>query len=388
MQIKIAYCLPSLYIPGGMERVLTIKANYFADALGYDVYIILTDGKDKAPYYPLSPKIHTINLDINYDHLNGLTLYKRFPRYLVKQRIFKNRLKKCLMEIKPDITVSMLRREINFINSIHDGSRKIGEIHVNKSNFRDFNEEKASVVKKLLAKFWMKQLISALKQLDKFVTLSQEDKEKWTEIDNAIAIHNPLSFFPEKISDCSSHEVIAVGRLIPQKGFDMLIDAWKIVSDKHPEWTLRIYGECDQTEYLKQIDRLGIEKTCKLEGAVTDIVSKYQESSIFVLSSRFEGFGMVITEAMACGLPAVSFACPCGPRDIIHEGKDGFLVEPGNIKELAEKIIYLIEHEDIRKSMGLEARSNSERFRMEKIAGQWNTLFESILALNKQTSTK
>jgi len=377
--MKIAYCIPSLYIPGGMERVLTIKANYFADIFGYEVFIILTDGKDKTPYYQLSPKIHLINLDINYDDLNGQTFYKRLPGYLLKQQIFKRRLRKCLMDVKPDITVSMLRREINFINTIQDGSKKIGEIHVNKSNFRDFNEEKASPVKKLLAKLWMKQLVGELKKLDKFVTLSHEDKEKWTELNNSIAIHNPLSFYPDKTSGCSNNQVIAVGRLIPQKGFDMLIDAWKIVSDRHPEWILRIYGECEQKEYLAQINRLGIEKTCKLEGAVSDIVDKYLESSIFVLSSRFEGFGMVITEAMACGLPAVSFACPCGPKDIINDGKDGFLVEPGNIETLAEKIIYLIANEDIRKKMGLEARANSERFKMESIASQWKTLFESLL---------
>lgn len=379
MHIRIAYCLPSLYIPGGMERVLTIKANYFAEVLGYEVFVILTDGKDRLPNYPLSPKIQLINLDVNYDHLNGLNVYKRLPGYLVKQFIFKKRLKQCLYDIRPDITVSMLRREINFINSIHDGSKKIGEIHVNKSNFRDFNEEKSSVLKKILAKIWMKQLVGELKKLDKFITLSYEDKEKWTELDNVTVVHNPLSFYPEETSNCTNQKVIAVGRLIPQKGFDLLIDAWKIVSDHHPDWTLHIYGECEQKEYQAQINRLGITKTCQLEGSVPNIITKYTESSIFVLSSRFEGFGMVITEAMSCGLPAVSFACPCGPKDIINDGKDGFLVEPGNINELAKKISFLIEHEDIRKEMGKAARQNSERFRMETIAAQWQQLFESLL---------
>lgn len=380
MQIKIAYCLPSLYISGGMERVLTLKANYFADVLNYEVYIILTDGKDKKPYFELSPKIHIVHLDVNYDELNGKTLFHRLPKYLIKQKVYKNRLKKCLMSIKPDITVSMLRREINFINSIHDGSKKIGEIHVNKSNFRDFNEEKnTNLLKKLLAKLWMYQLIRELKKLDKFVTLSHEDREKWTEINNTTVIHNPLSFFPDRTSDCTSHQVIGVGRYILQKGFDMLIDAWKIVSEKHPDWILKIYGDGDQKDYLDQIERLGLKKTCILNSAVPTISDKYIESSIFVLSSRFEGFGMVITEAMACGLPAISFACPCGPKDIINHGKDGFLVQPGNIQELANRIIYTIENQEERVKMGIEARKNSERFRIEKIADQWKALFESLL---------
>ena len=377
--MKIAYCLPSLFTPAGMERVLTIKANYFADIFGYEVFIILTDGKDKKPYFNLSQKIHVINLDVNFDDLNGHSRLKRLPDYILKQQIYKRKLKKCLIEIRPDITISMLRREINFINSIKDGSKKIGEMHFNKINYRNFDEEKASSIKKVLAKLWMKQLVNKLTKIDKFVVLSHEDKNNWTEIDNPIVIHNPLSFIPDKTSDCTSKQVIAVGRFIPQKGFDMLLDAWKIVSHKHPDWILRVYGDGEKKEYIDQINRLGIEKTCKLERAVTDIGNKYLESSIFVLSSKFEGFGMVITEAIACGLPVVSFACPCGPKDIIHDGIDGFLVESRNIEMLAERIIYLIENEDIRKKMGIEAKTNSERFRIEKIANQWKDLFENIL---------
>ena len=124
----------------------------------------------------------------------------------------------------------------------------------------------------------------------------------------------------------------------------------------------------------QQIDSLGITASCILEPTVSNIVDKYCESSIFALSSRFEGFGMVIIEAMACGVPPVSFTCPCGPRDIISDGKDGLLVEDGNIEQLAEKISYLIENEDIRKKMGQQARMDVQRFRIENIAEQWKQL--------------
>ena len=129
----------------------------------------------------------------------------------------------------------------------------------------------------------------------------------------------------------------------------------------------------------QQIDSLGITASCILEPTVSNIVDKYCESSIFALSSRFEGFGMVIIEAMACGVPPVSFTCPCGPRDIISDGKDGLLVEDGNIEQLAEKISYLIENEDIRKKMGKQARMDVQRFRIENIAEQWKQLFESLI---------
>ena len=142
MSLKIVYCIPSLYYPSGMERVVTLKANYFAEVYGYEVVIILTDGKDKKPFYSLSPLVRIINLDINYDELYGKSFLKKTVLYLKKQRIFKNRLRDCLFNLKPDISISTLRREINFFNSIKDGSIKIGEIHFSKANYRDFKGEK------------------------------------------------------------------------------------------------------------------------------------------------------------------------------------------------------------------------------------------------------
>lgn len=384
MKIKIAYCLPSLYIAGGMERVLSIKANYFAEKLGYEVYIILTDEKDKKPFYELSPKINIINLDINYNLLWNKSFIKRVAGYLYKQQLYKKRLKKSLFQIKPDICISMLRREINFINSIKDGSIKIGEIHVNRDNFRDLKEEKSlNIIKNMIAKLWMKQLLRKLRKLDKFITLSNEDKSKWIELKNVEVINNPLPFFPDKKSDCTNKEIMAVGRYVYQKGFDLLIKSWEIVSKKHPEWILKIYGDGDREDYLEQIKKSEIGQSCFLEPAVTNIVDKYTESSIFALSSRYEGFGMVITEAMACGVPTVSFACPCGPRDIIKNDIDGLLVENGNVQELADKICYLIEHEDRRKEMGKQARINVERFKIENIAIQWKDLFDSLMESKK-----
>ena len=300
MKRKIAYCLPSIYIPGGMERVLTIKANYFADILGYDIYIILTDGKEEKPFYELSPKIHIVHLDINFDELWSKPLYKKVLIYIKKQRIYKKRLRESLMAIKPDITVSMLRREINFINSIKDGSKKIGEIHLSRTHYRNMESNgKENVLKRLISKLWMSQLIRELKKLSMFVTLSSEDNDRWGEIKNRTYIYNPLSFFPNKTSDCNTKQAIAVGRYTYQKGFDMLIESWKYVKEKHPDWVLKIYGGGERKSYIELRDRYGLEENVFLEPSTDNIIDKYCESSIFVLSSRFEGFGMVITEAMA-----------------------------------------------------------------------------------------
>lgn len=374
---KIAYCLPSLYIAGGIERVITLKVNYLA-AKGYKVYIILTDGKEKKIWFGLAPEIKIIHLDINFDELWNLSLFRKTLLYLSKQRIFKKRLKQTLCHLQPDITISTLRREINFINSIRDGSRKIGEIHVNRKNYRSFNEEHVSLVKKLLQQMWMKQMIHKVRQLDRFVVLCEEDKSQYPELDNVTVISNPLSFFPSQASDCNSNKIIAVGRYEPQKGFDLLLQAWAIIHKDHPEYILNIYGAGDSTPYKKLAAELNLGDSCQINGPTEHIIEKYLESSIFVLSSRYEGFGQVLTEAMACGVPPVAFSCPCGPRDIIKDKEDGFLVENGNIEKLAEKITCLITHKELRIQMGKQARLNARRFLIENIGKQWEKLFEEL----------
>jgi len=382
MSLKIVYCIPSLYYPSGMERVVTLKANYFAEVYGYEIVIILTDGKDKKPFYALSPLVSIINLDINYDELYGKSFLKKTTLYLKKQRIFKNKLKDCLLRIKPDITISTLRREINFINSIKDGSVKIGEIHFSKANYRDLKGEKFfNIIQKSIAFFWMKQLIHQLKKLDKFITLTEEDRLLWTKLSNVQTINNPLSFFPDRISQCENKQIIAAGRYVPQKGFDLLIEAWSLIEKKHPDWTLQIFGDGDR-KLLENIINKNNLQNCHLNHSTNDIDFEFINSSIYVLSSRYEGFGLVITEAMACGVPPIAFDCPCGPKDIISNLKDGILVKSGDINALAEQICFLIENEDIRKEMGINARKNAERFRIEHIAEQWRILFEKLI-INK-----
>jgi len=383
MKMKIVYVTPSLYWAGGLERVITLKANYLSEQYNYDVYIILTDGKNKKPYFSLSSNLNIINLDINFDDLYGKPLWRRVILYFLKQYIFKRRLTTCLKKLNPDITVSTLRREINFINSIRDGSIKIGEIHVNRINYREFSQEKIPIfLKKLFGKLWMKQLISKIRKLDKFVVLTNEDKHTWNEIDSnkILTIHNPTSFSSLQSSSCEEKRVIAVGRYTYQKGFDLLVEAWKLVVDKHPDWSLHVYGEGNRAELEKRVNELDLNKSFMVNGRTDSIIEKYLESSIFVLSSRYEGFGMVLTEAMSCGVPPVSFACPSGPRDIITHGVDGLLVENGNIHQLAENICILIENKDLRKVMGGNARESVKRFRKEEIMAEWKQLFEELMS--------
>lgn len=377
--MKIVYCTPSIYIAGGVERVLALKANYFAERFGYDITIILTDGAGKQPYYPLSDKVKVINLDIGFEELWTCSFIKKVFVYLRKQRLFKRKLRTELMRLCPDITVSMLRREINFITDIKDGSRKIGELHVNKANYRNFNESDSNMFKRLFARFWMASLVSKLKRLDRFVVLTDEDLKEWHGLDYVASIPDPLSFTPSGRSNLTRKRVIAVGRYCHEKGFDLLLKAWSKVEKECTDWELAIFGMGEREPYERLTDELGIDRSrCRLNGSTRDIEREYTDSALFVLSSRFEGFGMVLVEAMACGLPAVAFDGACGPRSIISHGEDGLLVPAENTDKLADAMVQLMKSPERIKQMADKAVVKSQQYDIDIIAGKWRALFEDV----------
>lgn len=376
---KIVYCTPALYMAGGVERVLTLKANYFADYLGYNITIILTEGKGKPLFYSLSDKVKVINLDINFEELWTCSFLKKIFVYLKKQRQFKKALTAELLLIRPDITISLLRREINFITSIKDGSKKVGELHINRANYRNFDKDSSNIFKSLFSKLWMHNLVGKLKCLDRLVVLTDYDKDAWAELDNVVTIPNPLSFNPYVISSQTEKRVIVVGRYSHEKGYDYLLSAWAKVQTACPDWQLVVFGDGDRTMYDQIVLQLGIDRErCILNGRTSDVQSEYAHSSLAVCSSRFEGFGLAIVEAMACGLPVVSFDCPWGPRSIISNGEDGILVENGNVEELAQALISLMAQSERRKKMAENAVRNVQRYNMEQIAHKWRALFDSI----------
>lgn len=377
--LKIVYITPALYMAGGVERVLTLKANYFAEHFGYDITIILTEGKDKPLFYPLSNKIKVINLNIGFEELWTCSFIKKIFVYLKKQRQFKKTLTKELMCIRPNITISLLRREINFINDIKDGSRKIGEMHINRANYRNYSTEKVCFIKKLFAKFWSSNLLHHLQKLDKLVVLTDRDRDSWVELNNVVTIPDPLSILPTKISPLTEKRVVAIARYSHEKGIDLLLKAWSIVEKQISDWRLDVFGDGDRAPYEQLIDELKINrKSCLLHGRTDDVEKEYCNSSIFVLSSRFEGFGMVLTEAMACGLPVVSFDCPWGPRSIITDGEDGLLVENGNTYALASSLIRMISDDTLRHTMSSIGIRDVQHFKIERIAEQWGELFFSL----------
>lgn len=378
---KICYCAPALYSAGGVERVVSFKASYFAEVYHYDVTIIVTEGKGWECFFPLSDKVKVVNLNLGFEELWKASFIKKVFLYLMKQFKYRRMLKSELMRIRPDITISVLRREINFINSIPDGSHKIGELHVNRSNYRNFTGRDNNLVKRFFAHFWMKDLLRHLKKLDRMVVLTEDAKRDWPELSNVQLIPDPIPFKVDHVSTLSSKRIVSIGRYAYEKGNDLLLKAWAKVEKQCQDWTLDIYGQGNQNPYRELMQELSIDESrCHLHGSITDVNNIYQGSSIFTLPSRFEGFGLVIIEAMAYGVPVVVFDCENGPRNIITNSQDGILVKPFDVDEYADSLLRLIQDDQLRFQMGKRAHDSSQRYLIEDIAQKWKDLFDEITA--------
>ena len=380
---KIVYCTPALYSAGGTERVVSVKANYFADVLGYDVTIIVTEGKNGNSFFPLSNNVKVINLGLNFEELWNKSFVKKILLYLRKQKRYKKLLTSELLRIRPDITITTLRREINFINAINDGSKKIGEQHLSRTNYRKIDTRFSKYYEKFFFWWWKDRVITSLQKLDKLVVLTNDAVSEWPELSNIRMIPDPLSLKVNSYSLLTSKRVVTIGRYSYEKGYDILLRIWSIVEKQCADWQLDIFAMGDPTPYVKMMDDLSIDKKrCHLHSSVVDVEEEYLKSSILVQPSRTEGFGLVIVEAMACGLPVISFDCENGPRSIITDGEDGFLIPPFDVELFADHLVRLMNDEDLRNTMGKKGQIKAHSYQIDSIGLQWKQLFDELMNKN------
>jgi len=379
--MRIIYIVHGTYNSAGMERILSIKANYLVEKFGHEVTIITTDQRKRESYYKMSDKVISYDLSINFDFYYEYPMLKRIFSFYYKQMKCRYRLTNLLFELEADVVVSLMSRNISYLHKIKDGSRKVFELHFSRNAREQMLEgTNAGLFKKIAYRFRALTELKHIKKMDSFVVLTNEDSLLWGHLPNLSVIPNATSFFPDAQAKLVNKIVVSVGRIEPQKGYDQLVDIWKPVDEKHPDWKLIIFGDGKDLEALKaQISQADLQEKILLKPPTSSIDVELLNSSIYLMTSRYEGFPMVLIEAMACGLPVISFRCPCGPSDIINDKNDGFIIDIGDKVSMAMHLNKLIENDDLRKNMGHKARENIKRFSQDQVMDIWNSLFNQLM---------
>lgn len=350
---------------GGAERIVSMMANYWAEKRE-EVTIITLEGKEK-DFYSLHPRVKRIALNLMRDSNNWLqAVTNNFKRIKA--------IRSAIVTARPDITISSMDKTnvITILSMLNLGLPLIVYEHTEPT-------------KAHLSKVW--QLLRRIfYPFADAVVIQTKNAESWARKfvpgKKVYRIPNPVKkpdcFKPEVLK--SSHRVVGMGRLNKVKGFDLLIKAYAKIEKSHPDWVLIIIGEGEERKNLERlIEKLELQKKVILTGQIPEPTEFFFQADLFVLSSRYEGFSNALIEALACGIPVISFDCPSGPREIVRDQVDGILVSPEDVDALASAMDCLMSDDNKRKEMALRAPAVLERFGLEKIMRLWENLIIRIV---------
>lgn len=384
--MKLLYILGNIINRAGVERIMTQKINYLAET-GFDISLLLTDQNHQPLSFPISKNVNYISINAPIPSRADYQFVKWLLLFHEARSIFSKKLRREIELNHPDIlictTYSFDALDILVKICQKYNIKIVIESHIHRINV--FMEPKLSYNSALswFGKLHDLHILNYIRKAEKLVCLTHEDMKAWNllHVNNVCVIPNMITIQPPKTIDYSSKRVIAVGRYSHQKGFDMLIKAWGRLSMNYIDWHLYIYGNEDRLPY-EEIARIEkCQDTCHCMPVTEDIAAEYGKSSIFVMSSRYEGMPLALIEAMSSGLACVSFDCPTGPSEIINDGIDGFLVKNGDIDDLTSKIEVLISDESLRSKMGIKAKHNIERYSPNAIMQQNMMLYRNILKM-------
>lgn len=367
----------------GIERILTCKMNYIVSHTSHKIY--LTTYEQQATPFPflLDADITYKPLDIVMPQRSDMTLFQWLKSYHNARHRFLYHFKSLIKDIQPDLVVSTVYsyQVLDIIINVcyKKGIRTVMESHTKGETVTLSQKFKYNQYLFRLFSLWDYRIKSSLRHCNCIVTLTKQDIPFWERYAKRIeVIPNMLTITPKKVTNYEEKRVISAGRYMSEKGFDMLLEVWNLLPKEFHDWHLYIFGNGDRSIYQKIVDQYNIGETVHLMSATDDIAEEFSKSSIYVMSSRYEGFGLVLVEAMSCGLPCVSFDCPYGPREIIKNGEDGLLAKNKNVEDFAKKLTQLMSNNEQRKNMGEQAIKNTAHYKPEYIMNQWINLFEQL----------
>ncbi len=329
--MRIVFVIDRISSVGGFERILTDKMNYLTEYTSAEV-ILVTVWKDRGhSAYSISDKVRCVDLSVPLSYIG-------FP---IAMPWALHRFNKEMKRLNPDVIVL---------------SRALGAFFVAFSSWRGKMVYESHVPLKYLNHKWVYPLM--LKRIHSVVCLTSGDAEDVMQMCSRLRCNPYIKVIPNfscigsnQLPDYNSPVIVAAGRRCPEKNFERLEKLWCGVKKNNTSWQLKIHHD------------------------TKDMISAYLEGSIFVMTSRFEGFGLVLIEAMSCGLPCIAFDCPYGPRDIIEDGKTGYLIPYDNDDIFIEKLTCLMEHPEERERMGKAAKEAVKRFSRDRIMNEWEKFY-------------
>ncbi|RYJ41864.1 glycosyltransferase family 4 protein [Flavobacterium beibuense] len=361
--MKLLYITTRISGAGGLQRILSVKTDYLVKK-GYEVVIVVTNADDDEMIYNFNDRVEIITITPNRNKLHYFNSYKKHIKSLT-DKISPNIVIVCDNGFK-GFLVPLILKKIPLIYERH-GSRLLELEETGRGILKAINRKVSYYLTGYMAS-----------KFDKIVVLNEAAKKEWGFKDIDV-IPNPLWFKVTNLSPLDEKIAIAVGRHVYEKGYDRMFEIWSNVIKEHPDWILKIYGKDNPDYDIKALaEHYNISKNVVFEQPQCNIIKAYQEASICLLTSRSEGFGMVLIEAMACGVPCVGYDCPVGPSDIIEDCLNGYLIQDGDKEAFAEKLNLLIEDYKHRQLLGVYAKDSVKRFELNSIMDKWESLFKKL----------
>lgn len=361
-KINICFFSGDISRSGGTERVTSMLVNSLINIDGYSIFILSIEVLYKERFFDFDERVIQEVLFRKKDKKSHIKIIPRLRKFIINTKI----------DILIDIDTIL---QIYSVPATRFTQTKlVAWEHFN--FYENLGVKVRDFGRRLAARF-----------SDAIVVITEEDKEYFS--DNLrlkcpiYQIYNPIEISESKQKySIDSQVIISAGRITHQKGFDILVDVAKLVFNEHPTWKWLILGEGNDRELVEnKITSLNLNNHVILKGNVKDIDSFYENAAVFVLTSRYEGFGLVLTEAKSHGLPCVSFACKAGPKEIVHNNINGFLVDCFNVEQMAKKICELIENPELRRKFSDQSLYDTEKFHLENIIPKWEELINNLIIL-------